>query len=175
MYTPTHNATYAYVCANTYTLLCKYLYQFWICTGFSSWKRHPCCIQKTSLFSIVIVAWRFQVRGDATNSTDYLALEKNGVSLVPSRKYFRKCAEEAQSQNTLLSIQFLFNDVKSDINLAILSDILLLRSVAKINIFVSQSSSHPDAYSEHHLIQMFPAKSRCHMCGIGLHITCTLI
>lgn len=82
---------------------------------------------------------------------------------------------EAQLQNTLLSIQFLFSYFKSDINLPILSDILLLSSLAKINILVSQHSSHPHAYSEHHLIQMFPAKSRRNTCGIGAHVVFTLI
>lgn len=82
---------------------------------------------------------------------------------------------EAQSQNTLLSIHFLFSYFKSVINLAILSDILLLSSLAKINILVSQYSSYPHAYSEHHLIQMFPAKSRHNTCGIGVHVVFTLI
>lgn len=82
---------------------------------------------------------------------------------------------EAHSQNALLSIQFLFSYFQSDINLAILSDILLLSSLAKMNILVSQYSSHPHAYSEHHLIQMFPAKSRRNTCGIGEHVIFTLI
>lgn len=82
---------------------------------------------------------------------------------------------EGQSQNTLLSIQFLFSYLKSDINFAILSDILLLSSLAKINILVSQYSNHPHAYSEHHLIQMFPAKNRRNACGIGIHVVFTLI
>lgn len=82
---------------------------------------------------------------------------------------------EAQSQNTLLSIHFLFSNFKSDINFAILSDILFLSSLAKINILVSQYSNHPHAYSEHHLIQMFPAKNRRNACGIGMHVVLTLI
>ena len=82
---------------------------------------------------------------------------------------------EAQSQNTLLSIQFLFSYFESEINLAILSDILLLSSLAKINILVSQHSSHPHAYSENHLIQMFSAKSRRNTCGTGVHVLFTLI
>lgn len=38
---------------------------------FQSWKRHWCCNQKISLFYMVIVAWGFQVWGDATDTTDY--------------------------------------------------------------------------------------------------------
>lgn len=82
---------------------------------------------------------------------------------------------EAHSQNTLLSIQFLFSDLKSDINFAIFSDLLLLSSLAKINILVSQYSNHPHAYSVHHLIQMFSAKNRRNVCGIGIHVVFTLI
>lgn len=82
---------------------------------------------------------------------------------------------EAQSQNTLLSIQLLFINFKSDINFATLSDILLLSSLAKINILVSQYSNHLRAYSKHHLIQMFPAKKRRNVRGIGIHVVFTLI
>lgn len=82
---------------------------------------------------------------------------------------------EAQLQNTLLSIQLLFSNFKSDINFAILSDIWLLSSLAKINIHVSQFSNHPHAYSKHHLIQMFPAKKRRNVCGIGIHVVFALI
>lgn len=82
---------------------------------------------------------------------------------------------EAQTQNTLLSIQRLFSYFKPHINSAVLSDLLLLSSLSKINILVSQQSSRPRAYSEHHLIQMFPAKSKRNTCGIGGHLVFTLI
>lgn len=123
------------------------------------------------------MAWHFQVWDDATDITEYLAWEKNWRFLGTKQKIFQEMhrKEEAQSQDTPLSIQFLLSYFKSDINLAILSDILLLSSLAKINILVSQYSRHPHAYSEHHLIQMFPAKSRRNTRGLRVYVVFTLI
>lgn len=177
MYTPTHNATYAYVCANTHTLLCKYLHQFWIRRGFSSMKETPILHPKNLTVLHSDSGLRFPSMRWCHGFYRLPGIGKIWGFFGTKQKIFQEMHRkaEAQSQNTLLSTQLLFIYVKSDINLAILSDILLLSALAKTDIFVSQYSSHPNAYSEHHLIQMFPAKSRCHTCGIGLHITFTLI
>lgn len=102
MHTPTHNATYTYTHNSADTYIRSEFVQ-----DFNLWKRHSCCIQIISLFSTVIVAGSFQVWDDTTDTTDYLAWEKFGVSLVPNRKYFRKCTERQKHSHRTLCCPFI--------------------------------------------------------------------